>query len=152
MQGMPGSGCALVTDLFRSVNALVEPLVRAGVGSPGLWPAGAIVLETTGRVTGRTVSVPLLASVVGDLVVVSTVRSRSQWLRNVAANPQVRYWLLGRPRAATATVVAQGLDTSSAPGVPDRVRWVAAALRPWAQASAASFAILGPAREADARA
>jgi hypothetical protein len=148
MHGMPGSRC----DLFSSLNRVVEPLVRAGVGSPGLWPVGAIVLETTGRVTGRPVSVPLLAALVGDLVLVSTVRPGSQWLRNVAANPDVRYWLLGRRRAASATVVGQEFGDPAPADAPARVRWLAAALRPWADATPASFAVLGPPRAGHARA
>src|SRR5258706_260204 len=92
-------------DFFRGLNQVVEPLIRAGLGAPILTPVGAIVIETQGRKTGQTLSVPLLAALVGDLVVVSTVRRRSNWLKNLAANPAVRYWLSGRQREATAFAI-----------------------------------------------
>ena len=88
----------LEADFFRGLNQIVEPLVRAGLGAPVLFPAGAIVIETFGRKTGNLSSVPLMAALVGDLVVVSTVRRRSNWLKNLAAHPEVRYWLDGRER------------------------------------------------------
>lgn len=141
----------LETEFFRALNLFVEPLVRAGVGSPGLFPAGAIVLETTGRKTGRRLSLPLLGTLVGDLAVVGTARPRSQWVRNVAARPQVRYWLLGRRREATAVVVAPGLDTSGAAGASQAAGCLASVLRPWTYTLGMSFAILAPARrEVDA--
>lgn len=71
---------------FRGLNQLVEPLVRAGIGSPGIFPTGAVIL-----------SIPLLGTLLDDLAVVSTVRSGSQWIRNVAEHPQVRYWVLAVP-------------------------------------------------------
>ena len=39
----------LQADFFRGLNQFVEPLVRAGLGAPVLFPAGAIVVETLGR-------------------------------------------------------------------------------------------------------
>ena len=39
----------LEADFFRWLNQFVDPLVRAGVGAPILFPAGAIVIETQGR-------------------------------------------------------------------------------------------------------
>ena len=135
---------SLESRCLHTLNRFVEPLVRAGVGSPGLLPTGAIVLETIGRRTGRRTSVPLLATVLGDLVLVSTLRSRSQWLRDVAAHPEVRFWMLGSPRAARAVVVARGIDTA---GVPASVARLASALRPWTDAIGMSFAILAPAPE-----
>jgi hypothetical protein len=48
-------------DFFRALNALVEPAVHAGCGSPGLLPTGLIVLETTGAKSGQPRRVPLLA-------------------------------------------------------------------------------------------
>lgn len=47
---------------FRRLNATVEPRVRSGFASPGLLPAGLIVLETTGQRSGETYRTPLLAT------------------------------------------------------------------------------------------
>src|SRR5437870_7904528 len=91
------------------LNRLVEPRVRAGWGSPRLAPGGLIVLETTGRRTGRRSRTPLAATRLHNYVIVSTFRGeRSQWMKNAAANPDVRYWLGGRPREARAVVLAPG--------------------------------------------
>jgi deazaflavin-dependent oxidoreductase (nitroreductase family) len=89
---------------FRALNRVVQPLAKRGVGSP--WPLGAglVVLETTGRTSRLPREVPLVGARVGDTVVVSTVRGRSQWLRNVEADPAVHVWLDGSRRPATATV------------------------------------------------
>src|ERR1700730_2345986 len=95
----------LEAEFFRGLNQFVEPLVRAGLGAPVLFPAGAIVVETRGRKSGRRSNVPLLAALVGDLVVVSTVRRRSNWVKNLAAHPEIRYWLGGREREATAYAI-----------------------------------------------
>ena len=46
----------------------------------------------------------LAATCDGDTVVVSTVRERSQWLKNVAANDKTAVWYWGRRHTTTATV------------------------------------------------
>jgi len=132
------------TWLFRQLNLMVEPIVRSGVGSPGPWPTGAVVVETTGRTTGRTLNVPLLATLIGDVVVVSTVRSRSQWLRNMAVTPRVRYWMHGRPREATAFVVAPGLTASTSRATSPFTEWLIATLTPLAYWFGIAFALLVP--------
>jgi deazaflavin-dependent oxidoreductase (nitroreductase family) len=134
----------LETEFYRGLNRLVEPLVRAGVGSPLFWPNGAIVLETTGRTTGRTYGIPLLATRVGALFVVSTLRRRSQWLKNVAANTQVRYWMGGRSYEATAFVIAPGLDAQPLDDMPPLVKCLANALIPQSDIFGIGFAILAP--------
>jgi deazaflavin-dependent oxidoreductase (nitroreductase family) len=121
--------------LFDALNRFVEPAVRSGCGSPGFVPAGLVVLETKGRVSGRARRVPLMAASFGEVVVVSTVRgARSQWLANARKDPDVRYWLHGKPRHGRAFVVsaddampqidqpvarklAGGLDAAAMPGV-----------------------------------
>ena len=92
---------------FRALNSVVRPLLKLGAGSP--WPVGSgvVVLETTGRVTGEKREVPLLATRIGDQVYVSTVRRRSQWVRNLEASPDAGVWLAGRRRPAMATGTAR---------------------------------------------
>lgn len=95
---------------FRLLNSVVEPAVKAGVGNPLPVGAGAILLEVTGRVSGKKRRVPLLASRVCEKLVVSTVRSDSQWLKNVEADPAVTVYLHGTPRPATASVTRGPLN------------------------------------------
>lgn len=93
---------------YRNVNRVVEPAVRAGVGSC-LVPSGMIVLETTGRTSGRTYRTPVLATLFGGRVLATTARGQSsQWLKNLAATPELRYWQGGRARDAEAMVFAPG--------------------------------------------
>ena len=131
------------SDFYRGLNQFVEPLVRAGVGSPLLWPTGAIVLETTGRSTGRIYKIPLLATRIGDLLLASTVRRRSQWLKNLAANPDTRYWMGGRSHEATAYVIAAGLN-APLDEMPPLASCLANALIPQSNLFGVSFAILAP--------
>jgi deazaflavin-dependent oxidoreductase (nitroreductase family) len=132
----------LESDFFRGLNSFVEPLVRAGFGAPALSPMGAIVVETLGRKSGRRSNIPLMAAVIGDLVVVSTVRRRSNWLKNLAAHPEVRYWLGGREREATAFAIGPGIEP---PGdLPSRVSCLAEALKQYSTMFGTGFAILVP--------
>jgi deazaflavin-dependent oxidoreductase (nitroreductase family) len=121
----------LSSDAFRGLNALVEPLVRAGFGSPCLVPWGAVVLETTGRTSGRTLRVPVLATVVGDLVVVASVRPASHWVKNLAAQPRTHYWMGGRRHAATAVVLPGGRPPAEPAAAAPGSAWLAALLTPW---------------------
>ena len=132
----------LEADFFRGLNQIVEPLVRAGLGAPVLSPMGAIVIESQGRKTGRRSNVPLLAAVIGDLIVVSTVRRRTNWLKNLAANPEVRYWLGGREREATAFAIGLGIESPSQ--MPARVSCLASALKQHSALFGTGFAILMP--------
>ena len=43
------SAASLEREFFRTLNRVVEPMVRAGFGSPRIVPGGLIVLETLGR-------------------------------------------------------------------------------------------------------
>ena len=52
---------------FRTLNAYLEPLIRAGVGSPRLSPVGGVIVETIGRKSGRLYQVPVLASKFSNL-------------------------------------------------------------------------------------
>jgi deazaflavin-dependent oxidoreductase (nitroreductase family) len=105
MQPIIPNSAAWSADFFRGLNSLVEPLVRAGFASPVCSPVGLIVLESEGRKTGRPISTPLVATRIGRGFLVSTYRKQSQWIKNLRANPQVRYWLGGREYEATALVL-----------------------------------------------
>lgn len=101
---------------FATLNRLVVPAVRAGLGAPlplpappaALWSLGwvpgLVLLEVPGRRSGRRYRVPLTALVRGRSVVLSTVRTRSQWLRNLAAAEEVGLWLRGRRRSGAPWV------------------------------------------------
>ncbi|HJQ67651.1 MAG TPA: nitroreductase/quinone reductase family protein [Blastocatellia bacterium] len=130
------------SEFYRGLNSVVEPLVRAGVANPLLWPTGAIVLEVTGRNTGRAIRVPLVATRVGDLFVVSTYRRRSEWVKNLAANPEARYWLGGRPYDATAYVVTRDNQLPPVDDLPPRVACLAGLLKQQSQLFGVSFALL----------
>lgn len=129
---------------LKALNQVAEPLIRAGFGNPVCWPAGAIVLETTGRNTGRIYKVPMLATRIGSLLLVSTVRRRSQWLKNLAMYPRTRYWLGGRLHEASAFVMGPGLETPSLDGMPLLVSYLARMLIPQSQLLGIGFAILAP--------
>lgn len=116
-----------VGGIFRGLNARVEPRVRSGFGSPGLLPTGLIVLETTGRRSGKPYRTPLLATLApGGYLWVSTVLGRrADWLRNAQANPDVRYWLKGRAREGRTLVSAPGLPMPDLSELPPLTRWAA---------------------------
>jgi deazaflavin-dependent oxidoreductase (nitroreductase family) len=137
--------CAIERQFFRLLNRMVEPPARAGWASPRLVPGGVIVLETIGRKSGRRFKVPLAAVRFQGHTLVSTFRGRrSQWISNLAANPQARFWLRGRARNARAVVVAPGLRTRTDGNVPAPLRWLVPLLETYTRAGWA-FAILSPA-------
>ncbi len=104
----------LERGLFSAVNAVVRPAVRRGFASPCGSPVGLVMLEHTGRKSGRTYESPLLALRLGRRVLVSTVRDEaSQWIRNLEADEDAHLWLNGRRRAVRAEVVrGPGLTVS----------------------------------------
>lgn len=131
-------------EFFRTLNRVVEPMVRAGLGSPRIAPGGLIVLETRGRKSGRNVRTPLAATRLGDHVVVATFRGRrSQWVLNLAAEPKVRFWLGGRAREARAFVIHEGKRFRVPKSLPRPLQRVVQVLAPYRKAGWA-FAVLSP--------
>ena len=132
-------------DLYRAVNAVVEPLVRAGFASPGLLPTGLIVLETTGARSGQPRRVPLVATIFDGCVFLATVRgARSLWITNVVAQPRVRYWLAGREHRGRAHVFAPDVPRPATERLPIFARAAAEGLLPPATLLGWSFAVIGP--------
>lgn len=107
---------------YRNVNRVVEPAVRAGIGSC-LVPSGMIVLETTGRTSGHTYRTPVLATLVGGRILATTSRGQtSQWLKNLAATPALRYWQGGRVRDADAFVIGPNAEAGQLAALPPFLR------------------------------
>ena len=135
---------SLETEFFRMLNRVVEPLVRAGVGSPRIVPGGLIVLEATGRKSGRKLRSPLVATRIGKHVIIATYRGdRSQWVRNLSAQPNVKYWLGGNERDARAFVMNQGKRFRVPKSLPSHMQRVVRFLAPYTKAGWA-FAVLSP--------
>ena len=104
---------------FRSLNSVVEPAVRSGLLSPRLTPSTLIVLESTGFKSGQTRRTPLLANRFGRFLIVSTVRGdKSFWVKNLAKDGDVSFFLGGRERSAQALVLRPGASQPSTSTLP----------------------------------
>jgi hypothetical protein len=133
-------------EIFRTLNAWVEPLVIAGFGAPGFSPTGMIVLETLGARSGRPSRVPLFATILAECVLVSTVRgARSGWARNLRVRPHVRYWLAGREHRGRARVFAPGTPPPDTDDLPPLARIAASVFLPPATLFGWTFAVISPA-------
>lgn len=107
---------------FRALNTFVEPAVRKGVLSPRCAPVGLIVLESTGYKSGVLRSTPLLATHIGDYVLVSTGRAkRSFWVRNLQQQPHIRFHLGGKVKEATSYVITPDEDFQTPRSLPPLV-------------------------------
>lgn len=101
----------LEREFFRRLNGVVEPVVRAGVGSPTRLPAALIVLETTGFRSGKRRRTPLWSLGLGRYRLVATARGeRSFWVKNLGARPRAGFYLGGERRESEAIVIAPGFD------------------------------------------
>ncbi len=102
---------------YQALNSVLAPLAESGALAPGIVPAGLIVLETTGWRSGRTHRTPLVAFALDDCLIVSTVRGRrSHWVKNLIAQPDVRYWRGDRSQAVRAYVAAPAGTGPDGPG------------------------------------
>ena len=126
------------------VNRVVEPMVRAGVGSPRIVPGGLLVLEHIGRRSGRTFRTPLAATRIQGHVFIGTFRGdRSQWVRNLAAAPRARVWIGGSPRDLKPFVMYPGKRFREPKGLAPAIGWTVRFLAPYTKAGWA-FAVLRP--------
>ena len=124
---------------YRALNAVLRPSIQRGFGSPCLTPWGLVVLEHTGRRTGRKYTSPLLAVRVGRSVVVTTYRTQgSNWIRNLEDQPRTHLWMNGERRP----VHAQVLSSNQSGELRETVERVARPLQPAVRALvAAGFAV-----------
>lgn len=131
-------------EFFRRLNAVVEPAVRCGIGSPRLLPAGLIVLESVGFKSGLARRTPLVAMKVGPHILVATMRGeRSFWVKNLRKKPQVRLWRGGREIEARAFVLAPGKAFRRPASLPGYLQELLARLQPLTRQGWA-FAVLSP--------
>ena len=130
---------SLERQAYRALNTVVRPSIQRGFGSPCVTPWGLVVLEHTGRRTGRQYRSPLLAMRVGRQVVVTTYRSkRSHWIQNLESQPRTHLWMNGERRPVHAHVMSSKRSVEP-DGIADRV---ARPLRPAIRAMlAAGFAV-----------
>lgn len=133
--------------VFRNINAVVEPAVRLGFGSPTLTPASLIVLETVGFKSGARRRTPLWSIRVGRHRLISTARgNRSFWVKNLRKNPDASYYLGGCRRESHAIVIADGVTTAPAAELSSGLERLASVIARYAPASWA-YAILTPAAQ-----
>jgi len=145
MVGAEGAASSMESEFFRTLNSLVEPVARAGFFSPDRWPVGIVVLETTGRRTGKARSTPVMAIVIDGCAIVGTARGeRSDWFRNLQASPDARYWLGGELHEARALTFAPGQEQPATGALPALVQDAVCAKLPAVDAMGCRFAVLVP--------
>jgi deazaflavin-dependent oxidoreductase (nitroreductase family) len=132
--------------VFRSLNSVVEPAVRFGIGSPTFTPASLIVLETVGFKSGLQRRTPLWSIRLGRYRLVSTGRGeRSFWVKNLLQQPVVSFYLGGRRRVSRAIVITEGNPLPETSALSPAMRKVVKVLHSLAPKGWA-FAVLAPAK------
>jgi deazaflavin-dependent oxidoreductase (nitroreductase family) len=134
----------LETVYYEALNSVLRPLAESGALAPGIVPAGLIVLETTGRRSGLARSTPVVAAALGDCLIVSTVRGRrSHWVKNLIAQPDVRYWRGEESCAVRAYVAAPiSVGATATNDLPAAVELMWPALVSLADVSGIAFVVL----------
>lgn len=144
---MTASFARIEQSVFRCLNAVVEPAVRRGIGSPALVPASLIVLETVGFKSGEKRRTPLWSMGLGPYRIVSTSRGkRSFWVKNLVKQPRARYYLGGRALDADTIVIAPGKLDTQVQGLNPVMRGITNIMSRLAREGWA-FAILAPVRK-----
>ncbi|CAA0121641.1 Uncharacterised protein [Halioglobus japonicus] len=134
----------LEQSVFRALNAVVEPSVRLGIGSPTLTPASLIVLETVGFKSGARRRTPLWSIRLGRYRLISTARgNRSFWVKNLLKKPDTSYYLGGRRRKSHAIVIAEGASSAPLVELSPGLRRLTKLITRYAP-SGWTFAILAP--------
>ena len=100
----------------RLLNPFVRAAARAGLPLPGL-----VILETTGRRSGKPRRTPVGKALDGDTLWVLAEHRRGGYLRNVEANPRVRVRIGRRWRDGTARVLLDDDVRERARRMPNRV-------------------------------
>lgn len=135
------SSTTMLPELLAPLNEALIPALRLGLINPLPFTTGIVLLEVTGRVSGKVRQVPLVCADYGCALAVSTVRRNSQWVRNLAARPEADVWLRGQKRPVTADVYAAGDRISGIEGDSD---WMSRLAALTSLTSGASLAILRP--------
>ena len=113
-EGLPYGGLfaralPILHRMFLSLNRWVAvPIIRAGLAPAWGTPFGGyfVMIRTRGRKTGAIRDVPLGYGISdGCAYVMAGFGRRTQWLRNIEADPHVEVWLPGRTFAAIAEEV-----------------------------------------------
>ncbi|MBL8202946.1 MAG: hypothetical protein JNM09_01860 [Blastocatellia bacterium] len=132
----------LQSDVIKTLGQSLTPLIEMGVGNPLLWPTGAVVVEVMDKDSDRTYKLPLTATRIGNLLLLTSLRRQASWLQNLMAKPDVRYWFAGRPQLATAFVLTPDDELSA--DEPKSTTCLARWLRQQSRLTGWSFAILAP--------
>jgi deazaflavin-dependent oxidoreductase (nitroreductase family) len=100
----------------RLLNPFVKAAARAGLPLPGL-----VILETTGRKTGKPRRTPVGQALEGDTLWVLAEHRRGGYVRNIETNPRVRVRIGRTWRNGTARVLLDDDVRGRASRMPNQV-------------------------------